>query len=75
MVCHLAYRPKVKRHFHKIRRLHEVKGILQVNYIPKVKKSALMSECLDKAYQECWAGLKSHFNLSERPASNGKVSD
>ncbi|BDA41515.1 Homogentisate 1,2-dioxygenase [Coccomyxa sp. Obi] len=49
--------------------------MFEVNYIPKVKKSALMSECLDKAYQECWAGLKSHFDPSDRPASNGKVSD
>lgn len=46
---------------------------MQVNYIPRVKKSALESNYLDKSYQECWAGLKSHFANSEGAGSNGKL--
>ncbi len=44
---------------------------MQVNHIPRVKKSALESKYLDSSYQQCWAGLKSHFPGSKE--SNGKL--
>lgn len=46
---------------------------MQVNYIPRVKKSALMSGHLDKSYQECWAGLKSHFQGGKKAEANGNA--
>jgi len=34
---------------------------MQVNHIPRVMKHALQCPELEDDYQECWAGLKSHF--------------
>ena len=43
---------------------------LQVNHIPRVMTHALQSTELEKDYQECWAGLKSHFNAGQRDTVN-----
>lgn len=49
----------------------------QVNHIPRIMKHALQSTELEEDYQECWAGLKSHFkgpngkDAKPAPYSNG----
>ncbi|CAK0749149.1 hypothetical protein CVIRNUC_001888 [Coccomyxa viridis] len=42
--------------------------MFEVNHIPRVMKHALQSTELEEGYQDCWAGLKSHFNNGQRDA-------
>lgn len=38
---------------------------MQVNHIPRVMKHALECTELEDDYQDCWAGLSSHFTETD----------
>ena len=47
----------------------------QVSFVPKVKRSALQSEQLDRGYYKCWSGLQSHFTASKAQPGDAAARD